>query len=194
VHNVQNATAALAMAMTLGVTFETAAAALGRFAGVARRFDFRGRFRGITLVDDYAHLPTEIAASIEAARTGGDGWSRIVAVFQPNRFRRMAVLSPDYRDAFVGADLTVITDIYASGDAPIPGVTGKLVVDAVLDSHPHQRVAWMPRRSDLVDFLARELRPGDVCISMGCGDIASLPDELMARVGIDSDAAHEEAS
>ncbi len=181
VHNVRNATAALAMAMELGVGFDDAARALGRFGGVARRFDFRGEHKGVTFVDDYAHVPAEIAAVIEAARTSGDGWQRIVAVFQPNRYRRMARLSPEYRDAFVAADLVVLTDIYPSGDAPIPGVTGKLVVDAVVDAHPRARVVWLPKRPELVEFLARELRAGDVCISMGCGDIVSLPDEIRSR-------------
>jgi UDP-N-acetylmuramate--alanine ligase len=91
----------------------------------------------------------------------------------------MAVLSPEYRDAFIRAGLTVITDIYSSGTAPIPGVTGKLVVDAVCAAHPGQRVVWLPRRDDLVSFLAGELRSGDVCISMGCGDVAALPDEVL---------------
>jgi UDP-N-acetylmuramate--alanine ligase len=93
----------------------------------------------------------------------------------------MAVMWPDYRDAFQHADLVVLTDIFASGTTPIPGVTGKLVVNAVLDAHPTTRLAWLPRRADLVDYLGRELGDGDVCISMGCGDIASLPDELQAR-------------
>jgi UDP-N-acetylmuramate--alanine ligase len=88
---------------------------------------------------------------------------------------------PDYRDAFVDADVVVLTDIYASGTAPIPGVTGKLVVNAVVDAHPRSRVVWMPKRVDLVEFLARELRSGDVCISMGCGDVAALPDEVQSR-------------
>jgi UDP-N-acetylmuramate--alanine ligase len=149
---------------------------------VARRFDFRGEHDGITFVDDYAHLPSEIAAVLEAAATSGDGWRRIVAVFQPNRYSRMAILSPEYRDAFDRADLAVITDIYASGEMPRPGVTGKLVVDAILDAHPWQRVAWMPRRAELIAFLAGELGPGDLCISMGCGDVASLPSEVLARV------------
>jgi UDP-N-acetylmuramate--alanine ligase len=92
------------------------------------------------------------------------------------------VLSPAYQDAFERADLAVITDIYPSGEAPRPGVTGKLVVNAVLDAHPWQRVAWIPRRTDLVEFLANELRAGDVCISMGCGDVASLPSEVLARL------------
>ena len=125
--------------------------------------------------------PSEISAVLSAARSSGDGWRRVVAVFQPNRFNRMAIMSPAYRDAFVDADLVVLTEIFASGTAPIPGVTGKLVVNAVLDAHPATRLAWLPRRSDLIDYLARELRAGDVCISMGCGDIASLPDELQQR-------------
>ncbi|MEP7111995.1 MAG: UDP-N-acetylmuramate--L-alanine ligase [Ilumatobacteraceae bacterium] len=181
IHNVRNALGAMAMACSVGIEFDVAARALSNFGGVARRFDIRGVDGGAALVDDYAHLPSEISAVLSAARSSGDGWRRVVAVFQPNRFNRMAVLSPAYRDAFVDADLVVLTDIYASGTTPIPGVTGKLVVNAVLDAHPTTRLAWMPRRADLVDYLAKELRDGDVCISMGCGDIASLPDELQQR-------------
>jgi UDP-N-acetylmuramate--alanine ligase len=180
VHNVRNATAAIAMAMELGAPFAAAVKALGRFGGVARRFDFRGEHGGVTFVDDYAHVPTEIAAVLDAAASSGDGWKRIVAVFQPNRYRRMALLSPEYRDAFERADVAVLTEIYPSGDAPIPGVTGKLVVNAVCEAHPWARVVWLPKRSELVEFLANELREGDVCISMGCGDVASLPDEVLA--------------
>jgi UDP-N-acetylmuramate--alanine ligase len=181
IHNVRNALGALAMASAVGIEFDTAAQALAKFGGVARRFDIRGIDGGAALVDDYAHLPSEISAVLSAARSSGDGWRRVVAVFQPNRFNRMAVMSPAYRDAFVDADLVVLTDIYASGTTPIPGVTGKLVVNAVLDAHPATRMAWMPKRGDLIDYLAKELRDGDVCISMGCGDIASLPDELQQR-------------
>jgi len=180
-HNVLNACAALAMAMELGVSFDDAAEGIARFGGVARRFDIRGTLRGATLVDDYAHLPTEIDAVLTGARTSGDAWSRVVAVFQPNRYNRMSVLSPEYADAFVAADLVVLTEIYPSGTTPIPGVTGKLVVDAVLDAHPDARVVWLPRRDDLIEYLARTLRAGDVCISMGCGDVATLPDEVLAR-------------
>jgi UDP-N-acetylmuramate--alanine ligase len=158
-----------------------AARSLARFGGVARRFDVRAVVDGITLVDDYAHLPSEIAAVLGAARTSGDDWTRVVAVFQPNRYNRMEAMWRDYADAFVDADLVVLTDIYASGTTPIPGVTGKLVVNAVLDRHPASRVVWLPRRHDLVEYLAASLRPGDVCISMGCGDIASLPDEVELR-------------
>jgi UDP-N-acetylmuramate--alanine ligase len=169
------------MACAVGVDFDVAVRALAKFGGVARRFDLRGIDGGAALVDDYAHLPSEISAVLSAARSSGDGWRRVVAVFQPNRFNRMAVMSPAYRDAFDAADLVVITDIYPSGTKPIPGVTAKLVVNAVLDAHPTTRMAWMPRRHDLIEFLAHELRDGDVCISMGCGDIASLPDEVQQR-------------
>jgi UDP-N-acetylmuramate--alanine ligase len=116
---------------------------------------------------------------LAAAASSGDGWTRRVAVFQPNRYNRMSVMSPEYADAFIDADVAVITDIYPSGQAPIPGVTGKLVVDAVCDAHPEQRVVWLPERADLVAFLVGELRSGDVCISMGCGDVAELPDEVL---------------
>ena len=178
-HNVVNATGAAAMALSVGVAFDDIAAALARFGGVARRFDVRGIDGGATLVDDYAHLPSEIDAVIRAARDSGDSWRRVVAVFQPNRYHRIQEMWQEYALAFTGADLVVLTDIYASGTVPIPGVTGKLIVNAVTEADPSRRVVWLPRREDLVSFLAGELRDGDVCISMGCGDIATLPSEVL---------------
>ena len=179
VHNVVNATGAAAMALSVGVSFEDIAAALARFGGVARRFDVRGVDDGATLVDDYAHLPSEIDAVIRAARESGDAWQRVIAVFQPNRYHRIAEMWQEYELAFTGADVVVLTDIYASGTMPIPGVTGKLIVNAVTEADPGRRVVWLPRRDDLVAFLVQELRSGDVCISMGCGDIATLPSEVL---------------
>ncbi len=116
---------------------------------------------------------------IRAARDSGDSWQRVVAVFQPNRYHRIQDMWQEYALAFTGADLVVLTDIYASGTVPIPGVTGKLIVNAVTEADPGRRVVWLPRREDLVSFLAGELRDGDVCISMGCGDIATLPSEVL---------------
>ena len=180
-HNVRNCLAALAMATQLGVTPANAAAAVNDFAGVQRRFHVRAVNGGATFVDDYAHLPAEIDAVLAAARDESDDWRRVIAVFQPNRFHRMAVMSDEYRDAFRHADVTVITDIYASGTERIDGVTGHLVVDAVRRAHPEARVVWCAERSELIDFVAREARAGDLCISMGCGDIETLPDEVVAR-------------
>ena len=179
IHNVVNATGAAAMALAVGVTFSAVAAALERFGGVARRFDVRGIDGDATFVDDYAHLPAEIDAVIRAARDSGDSWQRVIAVFQPNRYHRIAEMWSEYGSAFTEADLVVLTDIYASGTVPIPGVTGKLIVNAVTESDPDRRVVWLPRREDLVSFLAGEVRSGDVCISMGCGDIATLPSEVL---------------
>jgi UDP-N-acetylmuramate--alanine ligase len=179
IHNVVNATGAAAMALEVGVSFDDVAAALARFGGVARRFDVRGVDRGVTFVDDYAHLPAEIDAVIRAARESGDSWRRVVAVFQPNRYHRIAEMWQEYALAFTSADLVVLTDIYPSGTVPIPGVTGKLIVNAVTEADPTRRVVWLPRRDDVVSFLAGELRDGDVCISMGCGDIATLPSEVL---------------
>jgi UDP-N-acetylmuramate--alanine ligase len=175
----QNATAAFAAAVIAGVDPAVAADGLNGFAGVERRFDLRGSVAGVTLVDDYAHLPTEIRATLAAARGSmrADGWQRIVAVFQPNRPNRMVLLSPEYRDAFVDADVLVVADVYPSGEAPIDGVTGELVVDAVQAAHPEagglRAPAQRARRA-----VAPLLRAGDVCISMGCGDVATLPDEV----------------
>ena len=179
IHNVVNATGAAAMALAVGVPFAAVAAALERFGGVARRFDVRGIDGDATFVDDYAHLPAEIDAVIRAARDSGDSWKRVIAVFQPNRYHRIAEMWSEYGSAFTQADLVVLTEIYASGTMPIPGVTGKLIVNAVTESDPDRRVVWLPRREDLVSFLAGEVRSGDVCISMGCGDIATLPSEVL---------------
>ncbi len=179
IYNVKNSLAAAAMALEIGVDFADVAAALSRFGGVARRFDVRGTDGGATFVDDYAHLPSEIDAVLTGARDSGDGWKRVIAVFQPNRFNRIAEIWREYQDAFVNADLVVLTDIYSSGTTPIPGVTGKLIVNAVAEAHPDARVVWLPRRSDLVSFVAGEARADDVVISMGCGDIASFPTEVL---------------
>ena len=181
IHNVRNALGALVMAINLGASFSQAATALAKFGGVARRFDNHGTHRGITYVDDYAHLPNEISAVLAGARDKSDSWSRVVAVFQPNRFNRMSVISHLYANAFSDADLVVVTDIYASGTAAIAGVTGELVVNAIRTAHPKLKVIYQPKRSDLIEFLDGELKSGDLCISMGCGDIAMLPSELISR-------------
>jgi UDP-N-acetylmuramate--alanine ligase len=176
-HNARNAAGAMAMAIELGASPEAAVRALGRYAGVARRFELRGTAGGVTFIDEYSHLPSEVAAAIEAANEGE--WRRVVCVFQPHRFSRTASLWQDFEDAFVGADLLAVTDVYSAGEAPRPGITGKLIVNAVLDAHPRQRVAWLPHRSDLVTYLLSELRRGDLCLTMGAGDLTTLPDVLL---------------
>jgi UDP-N-acetylmuramate--alanine ligase len=179
-HNVANATAATAVAVELGAPFAAAANALGRFAGVARRLQFRGEADGVTFIDDYAHLAAEVAAALAAVRSGG--WGRVVAVFQPHRYSRIDALWPEFRDAFVDADVVAVTDVFAAGEKPRPGVSGKLVVNAVLDAHPWRPLAYLPRRADLTAYLAGALRPGDVCLTLGAGDLTSVPDEVQAAL------------
>ena len=177
-YNAANACAALLMGHQLGAPFEAGVRALARYGGVARRFQFRGERDGVTFVDDYAHLPGEVRSVLAAARDGG--WRRVVCVFQPHRYTRTGALWRDFADAFDGADVLVVTDVFPAGEAPVPGVTGKLIVEAVLDAHPYRRVAYMPTRADLVPYVLRLLRPGDICLSLGAGDITSLADELRA--------------
>jgi UDP-N-acetylmuramate--alanine ligase len=178
-HNARNACAALVAGVSVGADPGAAVRALARYAGVARRFQFRGERNGVTFVDDYAHLPTEVAAALGAAADGA--WHRVVCVFQPHRYSRTASLWREFADAFTAADVLVVTDVYGAGEAPRPGVTGKLIVDAVLDAHPEQRLAYLPGRADLVPYLRRILRPGDLCLTLGAGDLTSLPAEFLSE-------------
>jgi len=183
VHNAMNLAQAVAMAWRLGIDPNIACTAVESFSGVARRFTERGTFRNALLVDDYAHLPAEISAAIAAVRSHPRRTQRVLAVFQPNRYHRIAAMSQSYADCFKGADHVVITDIYASGTTPIEGVTGKLVFDALVGAHPKVSAVWAPTRQNIIDEVAAWLQPGDVCISMGCGDIETFPDDLMKTVG-----------
>lgn len=178
-HNARNACGALVTGLALGAGFDDAARALARFAGVARRFEFRGEADGVRFVDDYAHLPTEVRAALQAARQTDP--RRVVCVFQPHRYSRTASLWREFADAFDDCDLLVVTDVYPAGEAPRPGVSGKLVVDAVLEHRPWHHVAYLPRRADVVAYLRQVLRPGDLCLTLGAGDLTSLPDELLER-------------
>jgi UDP-N-acetylmuramate--alanine ligase len=178
-HNARNACGALVTALLVGAPFEAGARGLARYAGVARRFQFRGERDGVTFVDDYAHLPSEVRAALAAARDGG--WRRVVCVFQPHRFSRTAALWQDFAHAFTDADLVVVTDVYEAGELPRPGVSGKLVAQAVLDAHPTTALAYLPDRRDWAPYLRRVLRPGDLCLTLGAGDLTLLPDELLAK-------------
>ncbi len=168
-----NAAGATAIALELGVEFAAAARALRDFAGVARRFERRGEREGVTFIDDYAHLPSEVAAAIETARLGP--WHRVIAVFQPHRYTRTGKLWRDFADAFTAADTVVLTDVYPAGEPPAEGVSGRLILSAVLDAHPDLPVAYLPRREDLVDVPRRWARPGDVVLTLGAGDLTTLP-------------------
>jgi UDP-N-acetylmuramate--alanine ligase len=179
-HNALNAAGALAVVAELGVDPDVAAASLAGYTGVSRRFEPRGDAAGVHLVDDYAHLPTEVRAALSAGRSGG--WNRVVAVFQPHRFSRTEALWADFADAFADADLLVLTEIYGAGEEPRPGVTGRLLVDAVKGADPSADVVWQESLEDVVEYLVGELRPGDLCMSVGAGDVTTLADRLLPRL------------
>ncbi len=177
-NSARNAAVAVVASLRVGVAFDAAQRALARFAGVARRFEWRGEMNGVRFVDDYAHLPTEVEAVIAAARATDP--RRLVVVFQPHRFSRIAALGDRFADAFTGADVVVITDVFAAGESPLPGVTGRVVADAVGRAHPTLDVAYVPGRAELQAHVARLLTPGDLCLTLGAGDLTTLPDELQA--------------
>jgi UDP-N-acetylmuramate--alanine ligase len=190
-HNVSNAAAALAAAAVLGIPAGEAASALSSFSGVHRRFEVRGTGRGATFVDDYAHHPTEVAVTVGVARMEEPG--RLVAVLQPHRYSRTRLLWREYAESVTGADLVVVTDVFAASEQPIPGVTGKLVVDALAESAPGKRIVYLPRRSEVAPFLAREARPGDLVVTLGCGDIGMVIDETLDRIAESTGAAEAPA-
>jgi UDP-N-acetylmuramate--alanine ligase len=175
-HNALNCAGALAMAEAMGYDPSLAARGVATFGGVERRFREHGTHRGAVLIDDYAHLPAEIEAALSAARTHPALSGKVVAVFQPNRYHRVAAMAGEYAGCFGGADKVFITDIYASGTEPIDGVTGMLVVDAVRTRHGD--VSWAATRDELVTAVDAVLAHGDICVSMGCGDIATFPADL----------------
>jgi len=180
-HNARNAAVATVAALSVGAPFDAAERALARFAGVARRFEFRGERNGVTFVDDYAHLPAEVRATLAAARHGG--WPRVVAVFQPHRYTRTAQLWEAFGGAFDDADVVVVTDVYGAGESPVPGVSGRLVAEALGRVRPDLAVHYVPGRADLPAAVAAVLEPGDLCCTLGAGDVTSLADEVMAVLG-----------
>lgn len=178
VHNLRNATAAIGVAEALGADLDAAVEALEAFAGVGRRFERRGRIGGVEVVDDYAHHPTEIAATLAAARQAFPG-HRIVAVFQPHLYSRTAAHAPAMGAALARADLAIVTEVYAAREAPLPGVTGAQVAEAARAGGVP--AVFVPERSRLVEAVAAEIRPGDLLLTLGAGDVTRLADEWAAR-------------
>jgi UDP-N-acetylmuramate--alanine ligase len=146
---------------------------------VERRFQIRGEYRGATIVDDYAHHPTEVAATLEAARPGP--WRNVVALFQPHRYSRTAALVDAFGTAFEAADRVILMDVYGAGEHPVPGVSGKLLADAVCRAYPGRPVAYFPHRAELLGFLEQTIKPGDVLLTLGAGDVSAIAEELFER-------------
>ena len=179
-HNLLNATAALAAASIVGVDPAEAAEALRSFAGVHRRFEFRGSARGADFYDDYGHTPTEMAVTLQTARRRAPG--RLVALVQPHRYTRVKALWRELGASVTEADLILVTDVYGAAQDPIPGVTGELVVEGARMADPRAAIVYLPHRQEVVDFLDREVGEGDLVVTMGCGDVWMLGDAALERI------------
>jgi UDP-N-acetylmuramate--alanine ligase len=179
-HNLRNAVAALAVVEALDGSLEPAAAALGEFKGVGRRFERLGEFGGVAVVDDYAHHPSELAATLSAARQAYPG-RRLVAVFQPHLYSRTAAHGQAMGQALAAADLVIVTEIYPAREKPIAGVSGQQVADAAesagADTH------FEPTRADVGRTVYQALRSGDVVLTLGAGDITRVAPELVSWLG-----------
>jgi UDP-N-acetylmuramate--alanine ligase len=174
-HNMLNALAAVAVGIEVGVPFAQIAAGFTEFGGAERRFQLRGEARGVMVVDDYGHHPTEIAVVIAAARAGLD--RRVVVVFQPHRYTRTRDLLGDFGKALGGADEVILTDIYAAGEAPIPGATAEAVEAEVRKSGTPVRL--VKSLSDIPAAVAATARPNDLVITLGAGSIGTMPEKIL---------------
>lgn len=176
VHNVANALGAIGVALELDVPVDLIRAGLASFSGVERRFQIRGETHGIVVVDDYGHHPTEITATLAAARAA---WQRrLIVVFQPHRFSRTRDLACEFAKAFQEADVVFVMDIYPAGELPIPGITGEMLVDRIRASG-HAAVHWMNSDPGLVSRLREELREGDILLTLGAGDVWKIGKEVL---------------
>ncbi len=171
-HNMANATAAIAVADVLGLDLDAAAAALSQFKGARRRFTHVGDVAGVTVVDDYGHHPTEVAATLGAA--ADLPFKRIVCVFQPHRYSRTQALAAEFGRAFDDADVLRVMDVFSAGEMPVPGVSGKTIVEAVRHTGNVADVAYVPNRKRLIENLCDLVRPGDLLITQGAGDVTAI--------------------
>ncbi|MCI0688204.1 MAG: UDP-N-acetylmuramate--L-alanine ligase [Sporichthyaceae bacterium] len=178
-HDVANAAAALTVGLELGLPAAALVSGLAGFTGTRRRFELRGRAGGVTVYDDYAHHPTEVASTLRAARrVAGSG--RVVAVFQPHLYSRTRYFAAEFGAALGLADEVVVLDVYAAREDPLPGVSGAVVAEAV--PLAAERVRFMPADCDVPAVLAATIRPGDVVLTLGAGDVTDLAPLLLARL------------
>ena len=180
-HNVLNATGVVTLLWALGFDAAKVAQALSGFAGVRRRFDLVGEVGGVTVVDDYAHHPTEIAATISAA--AGLGYKHVHVLFQPHRYSRAPlftqVLHDEFGAAFDKADSVTFMDVYPAGEAPVPGVSGKTFLNVLLEHEGHPQADFVAHRVDVVPHLMDKLQPGDLVITMGAGDVTAMGPQII---------------
>jgi UDP-N-acetylmuramate--alanine ligase len=170
-HNRRNAAAAAAALELVGLPRAEALDGLASFRGVGRRFELVGEARGVEVFDDYAHNPEKLRAALATARERAREGGRVLALFQPHLYSRTLHLAAELGRELAAADVAAVTEVYAAREQPLPGVTGKLVVDALSDARPGLAPGWMPRLEDAARFLSRRARAGDVVLTVGAGDV-----------------------
>lgn len=175
-HNVLNALASVVVGLRLGLTIGDIASGLACFHGAKRRFQTKGKVGGVWVVDDYAHHPTEISTTLDAAKQTKP--NRLVCVFQPHRYSRTKFLREEFGACFGAADLLILTDIYSAGEEPIPGVSGKSIEDSVEEQTGNQAI-YIKERKDIANYLTGIVREGDLVMTMGAGDIYLTGEELV---------------
>jgi UDP-N-acetylmuramate--alanine ligase len=178
-HNVRNALAVCALALELGIDFDSLKAALSKFEGVRRRFEIMGEEGGVMVMDDYAHHPTEVKATVSTVRKVSK--RRIVVVFQPHRFTRTRDIHQLFKNSFDEADEVFITEVYGAGERPIPGISGELVYRAVLRGRVGE-VNYVPQWKDLIKAVRKGVGPGDLVFTLGAGNIRELGTELLGQL------------
>lgn len=183
IHNVRNAAAAAAVALNLGIPADLIREGLAKFGGVGRRFEVKGVFAGVTLIDDYGHHPAEIRATLEAAR--GCNYKRLLVLFQPHRYSRTKHLWDDFCRAFNLADVLVVSEIYAAGEPPIEGVSGQKLAEAI-SAAGHKNVIFTSTLQKGVEALLREAQPGDAILAIGAGTVNRSLDELALLLGTEA--------
>jgi UDP-N-acetylmuramate--alanine ligase len=187
IHNVRNAAAAAAVALSLNVPADLIRAGLEKFSGVGRRFEVKGVYASVTLIDDYGHHPAEIRATLEAAR--GCGYKRLLVLFQPHRYTRTQFLWDDFCRAFNDADILVLTEIYAASEHPIEGITGERLAEAI-SAAGHKNVVFTSTMQAGIEFMLREARQGDAILTIGAGSVGRVLDQLAMLLGTQVSSSH----
>ena len=176
IHNIKNSLAALSVAFIINLDIKSSIDVLERYTGVKRRFEKRGISQGAEIIDDYAHHPTEIKATLEAATKFN---KRIITVFQPHRYSRIKALYKKFEDCFKDTDILILTDIYSAGEQPIAGINSKMLTDFLLENGFLKKIAYIPKLTDVKSYLDNIIKKDDLVLIMGAGDVTRISDELI---------------
>jgi len=179
IHNVSNSLASVAVGLELGVSFDNIQEALRDFPGVQHRFELLGNINDIMVIDDYGHHPTEIKATLKAARDTYN--KRIIAIFQPHRYTRASLLADEFARCFYQADILVMTEIYSAMEEPIEGTSGEVLANKTRD-YGHKNVIYIPDKEDITDYISGIVRPGDLIITLGAGDIWRIGKKIVGKL------------